>query len=219
VGKDLSRSLCDFVEFADRLDLVTQQLDTNRMRAMGREDVENAASNGEFAPLLDERHPRVARGNQGFDERITVGDLADFEVDRTTAHDFARGHPERERRPRSHRDGRGFDPHIRLRARQPAIEDVHSLRDQKRLRGEALVGVRVVARICAHAPALDGFSECGAEVLDQRVAGLGVRGDEERGRITELGNESRSDDGPRAAAQAREMHRTAALGAAPSDVV
>jgi len=76
-----------------------------------------------------------------------------------------------------------------------------------------------VARICAHAPALDGLSERGAEILDERVAGLGVRGDEERGRITELGNEFRSDDGPRAAAQAREMHRTAALGAAPSDVV
>ena len=105
--------------------------------------------------FFDERHPRVTRPNQGRDERVPIRDLADFEVDRTTAHDFARGHPQRERRPGCHRDGCGFDPRIRLRARQPAIQDVHPLGDQKRLRGEALVGMGVVGwdtRARAHLP-------------------------------------------------------------------
>jgi hypothetical protein len=76
-----------------------------------------------------------------------------------------------------------------------------------------------VTRIRAHAPTLGGLPERGTEILQERVAGLGVRGDEERGRITELGNELRADDGRCAAAQAGDTHSATSLGDASRNVV
>ncbi len=56
--------------------------------------------------------------------------------------------------------------------------------DQKRLRGEALVGMGVVGWERAHAPTFRRLTERSAEILGEGVAGLGGRGDEECGCIT-----------------------------------
>ena len=69
-------------------------------------------------------------------------------------------------------------------AREPAVEDVHPLRDDERLGGEALVGLGVVAGEGAHphgtARLLD-LAEGRTEILDEDVGGLGV-GDEDQHR-------------------------------------
>jgi hypothetical protein len=107
----------------------------------------------------------------------------------------------------------------RARVREPAVQNVHPLGDQKRLRGEALVGVGVVGRVRAHAPALGRLAECSAEVPGEGVAGLGVRGHEERRRIPQLRDQLRCDDGSCAAAQSRKTHGYTALDDSPSDLV
>ena len=138
------------VELADRLDLVAQQLYAQRQAAVRRIQIEDAAAHGELAPLLDQRHARVARGHQRLDQRVAVDHLPDLEVHRLAAHELARRDAGGERGPGRDHDGRvglGLRPVDRgRRAREPAVEHVHPLGHQEGLGREALVGLGVVAR-------------------------------------------------------------------------
>jgi hypothetical protein len=59
---DLAKSaLRERREGADLLDLVTEELDPQRLAAGGREDVDQAAADGELPPLLDALDPLVPR--------------------------------------------------------------------------------------------------------------------------------------------------------------
>ena len=46
---------------------------------MGREDVDDAAAHRQLAALFDQRHARVARGDELRDELVAVDPLADGE--------------------------------------------------------------------------------------------------------------------------------------------
>ena len=56
----LERALAHRIELANRLDDVAGQLDTQRLRMRRREDVEEAAADGEVAAVLHQRHAAVA---------------------------------------------------------------------------------------------------------------------------------------------------------------
>ena len=60
------------IELAERLDLVAEQLDPHRPRALGREEVDDAAAHRELAALLDERLARVAGEGEGRDQRVAL---------------------------------------------------------------------------------------------------------------------------------------------------
>src|SRR6516225_7974865 len=56
----LQRTLRFDVEGANRLDLVAEELDTQRVGGVGREEVEDAAAKAEFARDLDDLRPHQA---------------------------------------------------------------------------------------------------------------------------------------------------------------
>ena len=70
---DLERALVGDLEVADLLDVVAPELDPQRVLLGRREDVQDAAADGEVAALLDQLGPRVAGRDQVGDD---VGQLA-----------------------------------------------------------------------------------------------------------------------------------------------
>ncbi|SCE08732.1 hypothetical protein GA0115246_110572 [Streptomyces sp. SolWspMP-sol7th] len=72
---DLQRALVGDLEVADLLDLVAPELDAERVLLRRREDVEDAASYGELAALLDQLHARVRGGGERFDDLLEIDAL------------------------------------------------------------------------------------------------------------------------------------------------
>ena len=70
------RALGEGREPAHRLDLVAEQLDPHRALLGRREDVEDAAADGELAALLDLLDPLVAGGDEVAGDRAEVDLLA-----------------------------------------------------------------------------------------------------------------------------------------------
>ena len=58
------------MEGADLFDLVAEELDPQRLAAGRREHVDEAATNGKLAALLDPLHPRIAGEREGLGERV-----------------------------------------------------------------------------------------------------------------------------------------------------
>ena len=95
------------VELTDRLDLVAQQLDPERVLSLGREQVENAPAHGQFSGLFHQGHARVTRGDQRLYQGVAIDRLPHLEMDRPRAHGFAGGNPRSEGGPRRHHDRGG----------------------------------------------------------------------------------------------------------------
>ncbi len=210
VEERLLRALARRIELADRLHLVAEQLDAQRPLALGREEIEDVAPHRELARLLDERHALVARGQEHLDQRVAIERLPHLEVYGARAHRLARGNAQHQRRPGRHHHGRGL-PHGRCAvagpgAGQPAVEDVHALRHHEGLGREALVGLGVVAREGAHAPALRRLAQRRAQVVEEGVAGLGVGHQHEHRPLAVRPHELRGDDTARRPPQPAEPH-------------
>src|SRR5262249_40789888 len=60
----------------DRLDRVAVQLDAQRIAVEGRENVEDEAAHREGAGVLDDRHARVAGGDEASDHLLAVAGVA-----------------------------------------------------------------------------------------------------------------------------------------------
>ncbi len=79
---DLQGALVGDLEVADLLYVVAPELDAQGVFLGGREHVQDAASYGELAALLDELHARVRGGSEGVHDRVQVGGLARPQGDR-----------------------------------------------------------------------------------------------------------------------------------------
>lgn len=69
-------------EFADLIDLVAEELHAQRPLSGGREDVDDAAAHGEFAPSRDHVDARVGEFRQSCGEVVDLGFVADGELGR-----------------------------------------------------------------------------------------------------------------------------------------
>ena len=117
------------VEAADRLDLVAEQLDAQRQRLGGREDVEDAAAPRRLAGSLDERAERVTGLDEPQRQRVERDAPAGLEASRACAEvGAARAEPRG--------GGDGGDDERRLRvalAERESREDGEAaLRDRRR---------------------------------------------------------------------------------------
>ncbi len=70
------RALVGDREEADLLDVVAPELDPDRVLLGRREDVEDAAADGELAALLDQLDPRVADGDQALEKVVELDGVA-----------------------------------------------------------------------------------------------------------------------------------------------
>ena len=161
------RALGEGREPAHRLDLVAEQLDPHRPLLGRREDVEDAAADGELAPLLDLVDPLVAGRDEVVAERA--------EVDLLAARDGEAGRAQRGVGDRlGERDGAGDDDRVGLRRER--VEGVDPQADQVRRRGD-VGGVAGAARGVVADPAR---RQVGAQVGRQVAGGAVVGGDEQR---------------------------------------
>ncbi len=78
----LDRALVADAEGAQRLDVVAPELDADRVVASGGEHVDDAAADGELAPLLDLRGARVAELGQRLDQPVESHVRAGVQVQR-----------------------------------------------------------------------------------------------------------------------------------------
>ena len=81
----VQRALRERREGADRLDLVAEELDPERLAAGGREDVDDAAADGELAALLGLLDALVAGERERLGEAVDAGLVADADRDRRRA--------------------------------------------------------------------------------------------------------------------------------------
>ena len=79
---DLEGALVGDLEPADLLDGVAPELDPQRVLLGRREDVEDAAADGELAALLDQVDPGVGRRRQPLDDVVEVDLVAGAQLDR-----------------------------------------------------------------------------------------------------------------------------------------
>jgi hypothetical protein len=84
----VQRPLRERRERPQRLDLVTEELDPDRLAPGRREDVHDPAANGELPALLGLRHPLVAGEREALRQRLDARLVADAQDDRlgTRAH-------------------------------------------------------------------------------------------------------------------------------------
>ena len=68
-------------EGADRLDLVAEELDPERLAARGREHVDEPAADGELSALVDPLDALVTRERKLLGETLDAGLLARGEID------------------------------------------------------------------------------------------------------------------------------------------
>ncbi len=114
------RALGREVELAEREDARAVELDAERVRLPGREDVDDAAAPGEFAGRGDEVLAGVAVAGQGLEEIVVVGLAADLEGEEEAAHVPGRGHGLEQSAERRDDD--------RRRPREQAVEELHPRR-------------------------------------------------------------------------------------------
>jgi hypothetical protein len=191
------------------------------MRALRRKHVHDAAAHRHFAALLDERHARIARRHELGDERIAIDPLADVKLCRPRPQRFARRNPQRQRGERRDDDEPLVRGVARARRFEPAVEHVHALRGDERLRRKAVVGERVGMRKRPDLAARFGrrFAEHHAQVFEQRIGRLRI-GRQEQHRLRRDGaHQRRTRPRTRRPAQPREPHGAAAREHARAEVV
>lgn len=78
---DLQGPLVGNLEVADLLDIVAPELDAERVLLGGREDVQDAAADGELAALLDQFDAGVRGGREPVDDLAEIGALPRAQAD------------------------------------------------------------------------------------------------------------------------------------------
>ena len=68
----MQRTLRERRERADLLDVVPEELDSQRLASSAREDVDEASTNRDLAPLLDALHALVPGERELLDERVEI---------------------------------------------------------------------------------------------------------------------------------------------------
>ena len=174
----MQRALGERRERADRLDLVAEELDPKRLAARGREDVEDAAADGELAALVGPLDPLVAGERELLGEPVDARLVAEREPQR-------RGPGLRRRRQLGERGRGGADEP----ARGQHVEGAGALADEVRRRLES--------RLPAHAAAGQQRDALLAEEPAGglgRVARVGVVGEQADERPAELLPERRQHE-------------------------
>ena len=128
----VQRALRERRERAHLLDLVAEELDAKRLAARAREDVDEAAANGDLTALLHAIDARVAGQSQRLDERVEASLVADGDPERLRS-PAVRRHAFRER-PRRRGDEAPGGEHVE---RAGALPDEVSRRLQTRPEGHA----------------------------------------------------------------------------------
>ena len=82
LGPLVERALVGGGEVAQLVDLVAPELDPDRVRLGGREDVEQATADGELAALLDQLDPGVGGVDQRAGDVVEVGLVTGLQLDR-----------------------------------------------------------------------------------------------------------------------------------------
>ena len=131
----VERALGEGRERAHLLDLVAVELDAERLAAGGREDVDEAAADGELAALLGALDPLVAGEREVLGEAVEAGLAADLEPDRLR--------PLRRRRHALGERGRGGGDEAAAREH---VERARPLADEVRRRLEAGAPADAAAR-------------------------------------------------------------------------
>ena len=175
----MERALRERREGADRLDLVAEELDPERLAARGREDVDEPAADGELSALLHPFDALVAGERKLLGETLDAGLLAGGELDPLG--------PLVGRRQQLRERGRGSADEP---ARSEDVERPCALADEVRRRLEAGVPADAAARqqrdlLVAEVPRrrLRGVPGVGVfrEEGDERAAGAQVeRGQQQR---------------------------------------
>ena len=114
----MQRPLGEGRERAHLLDLVAVELDPERLAARRREDVDEAAADGELAALLRTLHPLVARERELLREAVEAGLGSDLEPDRLRRASQRAACPRRARSPRRRRGRRTRARRVRGPARR-----------------------------------------------------------------------------------------------------
>ncbi len=99
------RLLAGDIELADRLDLVPEKLDSDRVREREGEQVNNPPAHGDIAALADLVLGAVPERQQPLDERRQIGGLADRQLKAEGSEMGRRESPLHDRPHRSHHDG------------------------------------------------------------------------------------------------------------------
>ncbi len=161
--------------------LVAPELDADRMLGGGREDVEDAAANGELAALADHVDPGVGQVDQPRDDGVELGLGADGERDRLDLGQIGR-HRLQQRPGRGDHDAQRRAETFVVRVGQPAQQH-HPRADRVDTWRQPLVRQRLPGR--EHR---DGVAEHAAQLGGQVVGFPSGRGDhEQRRRLSESG--------------------------------
>jgi len=122
-------------ERADRLDLVAEELDPQRLSAGRREHVDDAAAHGELAAVVDPLHALVAGEGKGFREPLDAELETCAQLDRLGPR--FRGRQALGERPRRGTDETAAREHVE---RPRPLADEVRRRREARLPGDAAAG-------------------------------------------------------------------------------
>ena len=175
----LDRPLRLGVVAAQRLDGVAEELDADRLRLAGREDVDQAAADAELAVLID----GIGAGEAGVDEAI--GERRQVDVDVGLQHHGGVAHPLDAADAGGNRRHRGHDDACRLRRQR--VQGARPRRRHVEVRRDLAIRIDLERRAGEHdalgvggAPALERRGK-EADVGDQRIdVAIGGHDDEHR---------------------------------------
>ena len=158
----LDRSLCRWIVPADGFDVVADELDTDRIVGTGRKVIDDAATDAEFAVLVD----RIFARKAGIGQEIAERDRIEIE----TVPNLNRGRLEIGRRAETRHQGGGRGPHNpRTPARNP-VQGRCPLGRHAEVGRQAAVGIDL-----QRGKRLDGFLErCGRCTLERRHEESGI---------------------------------------------
>ena len=139
------------VEGTDGIDLVVEEFDADGVFLRDREDVQDAAAQGEFSGQAGDAFALVTGGRKLFDEGGRLADIPRFDADHAL-HELQRGHQAAEQGVRGGHDGaalffqQGFQADHALAGKQVAAhvragEEQVAGRVEKRLRLAEVLGV------------------------------------------------------------------------------
>ena len=191
------RALTRGIEGPNRIDVIAPEFDSQRIRELRREHVDDVAPNGDFTGFLDEGHALISEAHEASKQDVAIEFLADEDAFGHASQRRAGRYAKRQSGKRRHHDRRRIrglaialrEGTIRLfrRAREgrfvESMEHFHSLADQERLGGKAIEGQSVMSRKGANPRFVIAFAQEAAEGENGGVGGTRVRGDIEDGSV------------------------------------
>ena len=174
-GLDLvQRTLAFRIERTDRIDVLVQQFHPQWLVGTHREHVEQAAAHGEVAGVHHLRHVAIAGTFQAALLGLQIQALADLQVEAATDHIAARG--------QLLQQGLHRHDHQAALQRGQAVQGGQTLRDDVRMRAEAVVGQGFPVREGDHRQGRVA-AEQGLQVGFELVGTVVVTGDHQQRRV------------------------------------